>query len=283
MCYKHVAVCPRQITLVLFDPYTLCFSLTRWRLNKNTFNEKFLSLSFSLIPGLRAYAENSPKRERANVTIGGHCNGRIRVSTLRYSETFYPPGRNTFDLIFFTLPPVHPSRIVAVGGAEKTGDLLCSAGTRRGLRTRTREYFDTSPTVKIEIKPRGIACACPRVEAGGIGRNSTIREAGPMIMQLVIKSNVQCAPYVRAIIRYDTRHRFIGRVYAAYYRFVDRLSVVKKISKRTAIWAEMTSHLLVSNQHASTLFYYGGVASIINEIYNHVLTTFYTHTHIYII
>jgi len=24
----------------------LCFSLTRWHLNKNTFNEKFLSLSF---------------------------------------------------------------------------------------------------------------------------------------------------------------------------------------------------------------------------------------------
>jgi len=35
-----------------------------------------------------------------------------------------------------------------------------------------------SLTVKIEIKPRGIASACPRVEADGIGRNSTIREAG---------------------------------------------------------------------------------------------------------
>lgn len=41
-----------------------------------------------------------------------------------------------------------------------------------------RIYFDSSPTVKIEIKPRGIACACPRVEAGGIGRNSAIHEAG---------------------------------------------------------------------------------------------------------
>lgn len=38
--------CPRQITLVLFDSYTLCFSLTWWRLNKNIFNEKFIFLSF---------------------------------------------------------------------------------------------------------------------------------------------------------------------------------------------------------------------------------------------
>lgn len=91
--YYSMLQCPRQITLVLFDLYALCYFLTRWRLNKNTFNEKFLSLSFS-----RLHAENFRKREWA---IDGHCNGRIRVSTLRYFETFYPPGRNTFNLIFF--------------------------------------------------------------------------------------------------------------------------------------------------------------------------------------
>lgn len=129
--YYNMLQCPRQITLVLFDPYTLCLPLTRWRLDKNTFNEKFLSLSFIPAP---CHAENSLKRERANVTIDGHCNGRIRVSTLRYSETFYPPGRNTFDLIFF--PSSLSSRVALLPlgrrAAEKPGNLLCGAGTRRG-------------------------------------------------------------------------------------------------------------------------------------------------------
>lgn len=173
--YYNMLRYPRQITLDLFDPYTFCFSLTRWRLNKNTFNEKFLSLSF-FQSGSPSYAENSPKWKRANVTFDGHCNERIRVSTLRYSETFYSPGRNTFDLIFF--PSSLPSYCRCWGDELPRKRETCCV-EQGHIGNAGWEYFDTSLTVKIEIKPRGIASACPRVEAGGIGwRNSTIREAG---------------------------------------------------------------------------------------------------------
>lgn len=62
--------CPRQITLVLFDSYTLCFSLTWWRLNKNIFNEKFISLSFFHF------------RFRAMLKIPQNENGRMLHSTV---------------------------------------------------------------------------------------------------------------------------------------------------------------------------------------------------------
>lgn len=136
--YYNMLQYPRQITSVRFDLYTLCFFVTRWCPNKNTFNEKL-----ALLPAFSSQLRTARKTETRNgriVTIGSHCNGRIRVSTLRYSETFHPSGRNTFDLIFF-YPFPRPSRCRrGVTSCREGGGLVCSAGIHRGEgRTRERE------------------------------------------------------------------------------------------------------------------------------------------------
>lgn len=109
----------------------------------------------------RNHAEISPKREQANVTFDGHCNGRIRVSTLRYSETFYPPGRNTFDLIFFSfLPPI----VLSPGrrAAEETGGLVVRVQGHVGDADESERIFRYQLDRKNRNKTEG---NCMRVSA----------------------------------------------------------------------------------------------------------------------
>lgn len=96
------------------------------------------------------------------------------MSTLRYSETFHPPDRNTFNLFLFfslfsSLPFTSPTGEGGRGGGGEEGSrkgTLAEQGETRW--TRAREYFDTSSIVKIEIKPGEIARACPHVHGGRV-------------------------------------------------------------------------------------------------------------------
>lgn len=103
--------------------------------------------------------------------IDSHCNGRIKVPTLRYLETFHPVAR--IRLIYFFFPSV--------------------------CRWPGREYFSNSSTVKIKVKSRELrAHVCVGIYEHLLlaGTRCYVRQI-PITLEEVIKLNLQCSVYSR--------------------------------------------------------------------------------------
>lgn len=152
--------------------YSLFLRDTMTSGHKTHLTKKFLSLSL-FHTQLRATLKNPQNEDRralrSAVIVMEELECRLFVIpklSIRLAEI------RSIYFFFFSLPS-HCRR----GANCREGGGLVEQGYA-GVRMKAREYFDTCSAVKIEIKPMEIVRACLYVEAGGIGRNSTIREAG---------------------------------------------------------------------------------------------------------
>jgi len=146
---------------LLHHPF--CSLLTRWRLNREThLTKNSLSLSLSLFLARSfisapSHAESAPNQKtrtpRERHTISGHCHGRIRMPTLRHSETSLRPVKIRLIPFFLLFYADACCRGRAAAVTEKSDDSSKRRYTRlriQNTHTHARAHTHTH-TCDIQI------------------------------------------------------------------------------------------------------------------------------------